>query len=48
MASSRKRELSPVETENDPLARAALVEDDDPEIFQEPVMKRENHHKAQY
>ena len=33
MASSRERELFPVETENDPVIRAALVEDDDPEIF---------------
>ena len=33
MASSRKRELSPVDTENDPVVRAALVKDDDPEIF---------------
>ena len=39
MASSRERELSPVEIENDPVVRATLVEDDDSEIFQEPAMK---------
>ena len=40
MASSRERKLSPRETENDVVVRAALVEDDDPKIFQEPAMKQ--------
>ena len=40
MASSRERELSPVETENDLVVRAALVENNDPEIFQKLTMKQ--------
>ena len=31
-----------METENDPVVRAALVEDDDPKIFQEPTMKQKS------
>ena len=40
MASSRERELSPMETENDVVVRAALVENNNPKIFQDPVMKQ--------
>ena len=32
-----QRELSPIERENDPMVPAALVEDDNPEVFQEPA-----------
>ena len=34
-----QRELSPMERENDPVVRAALVEDDDPEVFQKLAKK---------
>ena len=40
MASSRESFLSPVETENDPMVRVALVEDDNPEVFQELAIKQ--------
>ena len=35
-----QRELSPIERENNPVVWAALVEDDDPEVFQEPTKKQ--------
>ena len=34
-----QRELFPMERENHPVVWAALVEDDDPEVFQEPAKK---------
>ena len=34
-----QRKLSHMERENDLVVRAALVEDDDPKVFQEPVKK---------
>ena len=34
-----QRELSFIERENNPVVRVALVEDDDPEVFQEPAKK---------
>ena len=34
-----QRELSPIERENDLVVWAALVEDDDPKVFQEPAKK---------
>ena len=34
-----QKELSLIERENDPVVQAALVEDDDLEIFQEPAKK---------